>query len=395
MKYCILIMDGAAGLPIPERGGKTSLELARTPNLDLMAANAMIGLSKNVPDGLEPDSSVACMSLFGYDPQQYYSGRAPIEAKSLGIEINPGEVLFRCNLVTVQGNRMVSHSAGSISTEEGRELIAAISKDLGNDRISFYPGIAYRNILKLKDYIETSEAICTPPHDIPGRDISEYLPKGKGSELLNELMTRSQAILKDHPVNRQRVSRGQLPATGIWLFWGSGKVSTMPKFSEVYHKKAAVTSGVSLLQGLGRMADMELLEIPGVTDGLDSDYTAQIKGALASLEKYDLVIIHIEAPDEAGHAGSIKDKIAAIENIDKYVVSEFKKWKGGELRVLFTPDHPTPISTRTHISDPVPFMLWGSGVKETHAKRLTEAEAQNTGIKVDPGWHIMRKLIGE
>jgi 2,3-bisphosphoglycerate-independent phosphoglycerate mutase len=395
MKYCILIMDGAAGLPISERGGKTSLELACTPNLDLMATNAMIGLSKNVPDGLEPDSSVACMSLFGYDPQQYYSGRAAIEAKSLGIEINPGEVLFRCNLVTVQDNRMVSHSAGSISTEEGRELIAAINKELGDDRIIFYPGIAYRNILKLRDYMETAQAVCTPPHDIPGRDIAEYLPRGKGSRFLNELMKRSQLILKDHPVNKKRIARGQLPATGIWLFWGSGKVPVMPKFSEVYHKKAAVTSGVSLLQGLGRMADMLLLEIPGVTDGLDNDYRAQIRGALDTLQKIDLVIVHIEAPDEAGHAGSIKDKITAIENIDKYVVSEIEKWKGGELRVLFTPDHPTPISTRTHISDPVPFMLWGRGVKETQAKRLTEAEAKKTGIRVDPGWHIMRKLIGE
>jgi len=395
MKYCVLIIDGAAGLPIPERGGKTSLELAFTPNLDRMAAKAEIGLSKNVPDGLEPDSSVACMSIFGYDPQKYYSGRAPIEAKSLGIEINPGEVLFRCNLVTVQDNKMVSHSAGSISTAEGRELIAAINQELGSDRIIFYPGIAYRNILKLKGYPETPEAICTPPHDIPGKDITSYLPKGRGSELLNELTTRSQAVLKDHPINKKRIARGQLPATGIWLFWGSGKIPTMPRFLDVYHKKAAVTSGVSLLQGLGRMAEMELLDIPGVTDGLDNDYKAQIKGALDLLHKIDLVVVHIEAPDEAGHAGSIKDKITAIENIDKYVVSEIEKWQGRELRVLLTPDHPTPISIRTHNSDPVPFMIWGSGVNGNQAKRLTEAEAKKTGVKVDPGWHIMRKLIGE
>ncbi|MDD5189839.1 MAG: cofactor-independent phosphoglycerate mutase [Dehalococcoidales bacterium] len=395
MKYCVLIMDGAAGLPIPARGGKTSLELALTPNLDKLVKNGLVGLAKMVPDGLEPDSSVACMSIFGYDPGNYYSGRAPIEAKSLGIEINPGEVLFRCNLVTVQSGKMVSHSAGGISTEEDHELIAALSKELGSRDVIFYPGIAYRNILKLKRQPETAEALCTPPHDIPGKDISSYLPQGKGSTILKELMTSSEAILREHPVNKKRIARGQLPATQIWLFWGSGNVKSMPSFHEVYRQNAAVTSGVSLLRGLGKMAGLSILEINGVTDGLDNDYQAQIKGALNALKDYDLIIVHVESPDEAGHSGIANDKITAIENIDKHMVSELGKWDGGDLRVLVTPDHPTPVITRTHNSEPVPFLLWGKGISGNHARRLTEAEAQATGVLVDPGWHIMRKLIGE
>jgi len=395
MKYCVLIMDGAAGLPIPEHGGKTCLQLAQTPYLDALAREGTVGLAKMVPDGLEPDSSVACMSIFGYDPQKYYRGRAPIEAKSLGIEINPGEVLFRCNLVTIRDGKMLSHSAGSISSEEGRELITAISRELGNENTVFYPGISYRNILKIRGQAQTARAVCTPPHDIPGKAIADYLPRGEGSELLNTLISRSQTVLKDHPVNKRRISRGELPANSIWLFWGSGEIPAMPSFTEVYHKSAAVTSGVALLRGLGRMSGMRLLEIPGVTDGLDNDYAAQIKGGLAALAENDLVIGHIEAPDEAGHSGSVEDKVTAVEMIDKYVVSALGKWQDKDLRVLVTPDHPTPISTRTHNSDAVPFLLWGKGINHNRAVRLTEAEAKKTGMNVDPGWQMMRKLIGE
>ncbi len=395
MKYCILIMDGAAGLPVPAHGGKTSLELAQTPHLDAMAKNALVGLARMVPEGLEPESSVACMSIFGYDPQKYYGSRAPIEARSLGIEIAPGEVLFRCNLVTVQDNKMVSHSAGGISTEEGHELITTLSKELGSDKVIFYPGISYRSILKIIGRAETAQAMCTPPHDIPGQAITAYLPKGKDNEFLNDLMSRSEAIFKNHPVNKKRVARGELPATGIWLFWGSGQIPAMPGFRSIYNLKAAVTSGVSLLQGLGKMAAMDLLEIPGVTDGLDNNYQFQIKGALTALTQYDIVIIHVEAPDEAGHAGSIEEKVKAIEMIDKYMVAELVNRQSSNFRILITPDHPTPVSTRIHNRGPVPFLLWGDGLKGNHALRLTEREAEKTKVMVAPGWQIMRKLIGE
>jgi len=388
-------MDGAAGLPLPEYDNKTSLELARTPNLDAMAKTGTAGLAHMVPKGMEPDSAVACMSIFGYDPAVYYCGRASIEAVSLNIPINPGDVLFRCNLVTIQNGLMVSHSAGSISTTEAHELIESLNKTLGNEHIHIYPGVSYRSILKLKGAAETMQSICTPPHDIPGKPALEFLPHGTGSKLLLDLMARSQEVLKDHPVNKRRIARGEMPATSIWLFWGSSRVATMPPFKKMYHRKAAVTSGVSLLQGLGKMVGMTLLEIKGVTDGLDNDYTAQAKKALDSLKNYDIVIIHIEAPDEAGHAGSVKEKVAAIEKIDKYMVRQVREWHKDELRVLISADHPTPISVRTHTDEPVPFLLWGSGFKPNGVKRLTESEVKNTGLVINPGWNIMHGLIGE
>ncbi|MCX6003075.1 MAG: 2,3-bisphosphoglycerate-independent phosphoglycerate mutase [Chloroflexi bacterium] len=297
MKYCVLITDGAAGLPLPERGGKTSLELARTPNFDAMALSGLVGLSHNVPPGMDPDSAVACMSIFGYDPKIYYTGRSPIEAKSLGIDFVQGDILFRCNLVTIRDGKMVSHSAGSISTEEGHQLVASLDEKLGNSRVRFYPGVSYRNILKLKGASDTALAVCTPPHDIPGRPVAEFLPRGKGSDLLRELMKRSEVVLEEHPVNKKRIARGELPATSIWLFWGSGRLSALPSFKELYGLKAAVTTGVDLLHGLGKMAGMPTLEIPGVTDGSDNNYAGQAQGALKALGDYDIVIIHIEAPD--------------------------------------------------------------------------------------------------
>ena len=393
MKYCVLIMDGSAGLPIPERGGKTSLELAHTPNLDAMASSGLVGLAHNVPPGMDPDSAVACMSIFGYDPQVYYTGRSPIEAKSLGIDFMPGDVLFRCNPVTIQNGIMVSHSAGSISTEEGYQLMASLNEKLGSDKIHFYPGISYRNILKLKGVPDTALAVLTPPHDIPGKPITEYLPHGKGNEYIRELMTRSEANFKDHPVNKKRIVQGKLPATGIWLFWSSAKIPVLPPFKKIYGLNAAVTTGVDLLRGLGEFAGMTILQIPGVTDGPDNNYTAQGQGGLESLKDYDIVIIHIEAPDEAGHAGLVEKKIEAIERIDTEVVSRIRSWQQDKLRVLVMSDHPTPVKERVHTSDPVPFLIWGNVFKANGAKRFTEIEAQKTGLVVDQGHKIMNTLI--
>ena len=395
MKYAVLIMDGAAGLPIPDHAGKTSLEIARTPNLNALAKTGSVGLVKNVPPGMEPESAIACMSIFGYDPAKYYAGRAPVEAVSLGIAIEPGDVVFRCNLVTIQDGKMVSHSAGGISTEEGRELISYVGSKLGNDQIIFYPGVSYRGILKFKGYPETAEAVCTAPHDIPGKPFAENLPKGHGSKLLADLIAKSADILKDHPINKKRTDEGKLPATNIWIFWGSDKTSSMPSFEQQYKLKAAVTSGVSLLQGLGKMSGMALLNIEGVTDALDNDYVAQAEGAIEALKAYDIVFIHVEAPDEAGHAGLLKEKIEAIEKIDSAIVGALRKWKGGTLRILCSPDHPTPVQTRIHQPGSVPFLLWGEGIKPNGATRLTEKQAAKTCIVVDPGNSMMRRLIGE
>jgi 2,3-bisphosphoglycerate-independent phosphoglycerate mutase len=393
MKYCVLIIDGAAGLPLEERGGKTCLELANTPNLDAMAALGTLGLVRTVPRGMEPSSACACMSVMGYDPVVYYKGRASIEARSLGIDIGEGDVVFRCNLVNVSDGRMRDYSAGHIGSDEAKAIIAALKEKLGNDKVEFYPGVSYRHILKIKGHEETLKADCTPPHDIPGKQVKEYMPKGAGSGFLRDLMARSESVLEGHPVNIERKSRGQLPATGIWLFWGSGPVPDMPAFKDVYGLAAAMTSGVDLLRGLARMAGMDILNIPGVTDGPDNDNAAQVDGALDSLEEHDLVVVHIEAPDEAGHEGDIAGKIEAIQKIDKEVVDRLRSWNKEEFRVLIMPDHPTPIKLRTHTADPVPFLIWGKGVKPDGAKRFTEGETKRTGLFIEEGYKIMGKLV--
>jgi len=395
MKYGILIIDGAAGLPLPERGGKTCLELARTPNLDAMAREGTLGLVRTVPPGMEPSSACACMSVLGYDPKVYYRGRAAIEARSMDINIGNGEVVFRCNLVAVRDGTMWSYSSGYISTDEAQQLIGALNQSLGNDKVHFYPGVSYRHICKLKGQEDTLLATCTPPHDIPNKPIADFLPKGPGSKLLRDLMVRSESVLQDHLVNVARRSRGEIPATMIWLFWGSGRAPDMPPFKQVYGLSAAMTSGVDLLRGLAQMAGMDVLDIAGVTDSLDNDYTAQVVGALKALEDHDLVVIHIEAPDEAAHDGSINDKMEAIQRVDREVVSRLRSWRPGSLRTLIMPDHPTPIKTQTHSPDPVPFMLWGPGFTANGAERFTEAEAISTGFFIEEGYNIMSRLLGQ
>lgn len=394
MKYVVVIADGAAGWALPQHGGKTCLELAKTPNLNTMALEGLLGLSKNVPPGMEPSSACACMSVLGYDPVVYYKGRAGIEAKSMGISVGKGEVVFRCNLVTVQDGKMQDYSAGHISTAEAKGIIATLNEKLGSNRFRFYPGVSYRHILKIKDGEKSLAAACTPPHDIPFKPVAGFLPEGPGSELLLDLMRRSEAVLKEHPVNIARCGRGELTATTIWLFWGTGQIPDMPPFKKAYGLSGAMTSGVDLLRGLAQMASMDILEIKGVTDGPDNDYVAQAAGAMAALDKHDLVVIHIESPDEAGHSGLVEEKVKAIERIDSEVIGKIRSRKG-DLRLLVMPDHLTPIEIRTHCPDPVPFLLWGSGFKTNGAQRFTEAEAKRTGLFLDPGYIIMSKLIGK
>ena len=393
MKYCVVIIDGAAGWSLPQRGGKTCLELARTPNLDATASEATIGLVRTVPPGMEPSSACACMSLLGYDPKVYYQGRSAIEARSMGISIEDDDVLFRCNLVAVRDGKIWSYSSGHISTEEAKRLVDDLNGNLGNDEVHFYPGLSYRHICKIKGHKDTLSAACTPPHDIPDKPVAEFLPHGVGSDFLRNLMDRSVSVLQEHPVNIARRSRGDIPATMIWLFWGSERIPDMPSFKEVYGIDAALTSAVDLLQGLAKMMGMEVLNIPGVTDGLDNDYAAQAEGALEALKEYDLVVIHVEAPDESAHAGAIDNKIEAIQEVDGKIVSRIRQWDKDAIRVLIMPDHATPIEVRTHTDEPIPFMLWGKGFKADGAKRFTEAEAKGTGVFVDKGYNIMGRLV--
>jgi 2,3-bisphosphoglycerate-independent phosphoglycerate mutase len=393
MKYIVLIIDGAAGRPIARRGGKTSLELAQTPNLDALARQGQLGMTCNVPEGMEPSSAIACMSILGYDPRTYYRGRSAIEAGSMGIDIAPGETVFRCNLVSIKDGKMLDYSAGHITTDEARELILSLDKDLGNKNTRFYPGVSYRHILILIGHEEALQAQCTPPHDIPGKPIAGFLPTGPGSLILKDLMKRSEVVLEGHPVNISRKNRGLAPATTIWLFWPSGQLPPLPSFRQSYGLKSGMLSGVDLLKGLAQMAGMEVLIVPGVTDGLDNDYLAQAEGALKALDTLDLVVVHVEAPDEAGHSGSLEEKIRAIEETDKHIVGRLRAASDNHMRMLILPDHPTPLDIQTHTPDSVPFLLWGPGFEANRAKRLTEAEAHSTGFNIKAGYDIMKRLI--
>jgi 2,3-bisphosphoglycerate-independent phosphoglycerate mutase len=398
MKYCVLIIDGASGWPLAAHGGRTCLELAHTPNMDALAQAGIVGLLHTVPPGMEPSSACACMSVLGYDPQVYYRGRSAIEAHGMGVPINEGEAVFRCNLVAVRNGRMWSYSCGHISTGEGQALIATLNEKLGSDKVHFYPGVSYRHLCKIKGEEDTLLASCTPPHDIPDKPIAEFLPKGTGSNLLRELMARSEPVLRAHPMNVERRARGDIPATMIWLFWGSGKIPDIPAFKEAYGLNAAVISGVDIVRGLARMTGIEVLDIPGVTGDLNNDYAAQAMGTLEALVRYGMVVVHVEATDEAAHAGLVKDKIEAIQKADKEIVGRLRSWDKDALRVLILPDHATPIEIQTHVSDPVPFILWGPGFTPTSrggAKRFTEAEAKGTGVLIQEGYNIMNKLIEE
>ncbi|MBN1369978.1 MAG: cofactor-independent phosphoglycerate mutase [Dehalococcoidaceae bacterium] len=395
MKYAVLIVDGAAGLPIPGMGGKTCLELAGTPGLDRIAREGRVGLARTVPDGMEPSSACACMSVMGYDPVTYYKGRAAIEAVSLDIPVEADEAVFRCNLVNTDGGIMHSYCAGHISTPEAVEIIESLNRHIGSENVHFYPGVGYRHILKLKGCTETLAAVTTPPHDISNKPIAGYLPRGNGSRLLLELIELSKNVLAGHPVNIKRASQGKIPATSIWLTWGSGPPPHIPPFITAHGIQAAITSGVDLLNGLGKMMSLEILDIPGVTDGQDNDCIAQVEGAIKALERNDLVIIHFEAPDEAGHAGSADQKIAAIQKADREMVSRLADYLEGKGRLLVMPDHPTPINLLTHTPDPVPFLIWGSGIRPDSAMRFTEAEGLASGTVIDPGWKLMGMLLGK
>ncbi len=391
MKHCVLVLDGASGHPLEELDGKTCMEAALTPNLDSLAAGALVGTAVTVPEGMEPSSTAACSSILGYDPRRYQVGRGAIEAAAMGIKLGESQVAFRCNLVYVADGVMQDYSAGHIPSEESRRIISRLNEELGDDATGFHPGVSYRHILTLHNALETLEAECTPPHDIPGRPVEPFLPRGPGSERLLELMERSGPVLATDPVNEERARRGEPPANMIWLFWGGHKPGEMPAFFDVYRLRAAITSAVDLLGGLAELFSISRLTIPGVTDGPDNDYRRQAEGALAALADHDLVVIHVEAPDEAAHAGDARRKIEAIEQIDSQMVPLLTSFPE-PLRILAMPDHPTPVALRTHVSEPVPFMLHGPGFESNGAEAFSEAQARATGLRLQRGWELMGRL---
>lgn len=393
MKHVIVILDGAAGWPLAELGSKTTLGYASTPNLDALAAMGTVGLAQTVPAGVEPSSAAACTSILGYDPVADYVGRGAIEAASLGVTLAPDEIALRMNLVHIAGGIMGSYACGHIRTNESRAIVEELAAALGDGTFTFHPGTAYRHILVVKDHPELLELVYTPPHDISDQPVAGRTPHGEGAEVLLDLMERARPVLAASKVNQARAARGDLAATDIWPFWPGVAPAGLRPFSEMHGITAALTSGVDLLNGLAVLFGVERLAIAGVTDGADNDYRAQIEGALDALDDHDLVIVHVEAPDEEGHGGNIEGKVAAIEAIDREIISVLREC-AGHIRILAMPDHPTPIELKTHVGEPVPFILAGPGIAPGTARAYTELEAAATGLVIDPGRGVMDLLLG-
>jgi len=354
-----------ADRPLKELGGKTPLQAAFTPNMDRLAREGVIGSVRTIPAGFHPGSDVANLSILGYDPKVFYSGRAPLEAASMGIELKEDDVAYRCNLVTLKFDRQKNHavmedySGGHISTEEAGAMIKEIDRELGTETISFYPGVSYRHLMVWRH--GTSDIECVPPHDITGKEISDYLPCGEGEEVIRDLMRRSVGVLEGNQINKERISKGKRPANSIWL-WGQGRKPKMPTFREKYALSGALVSAVDLTKGLGVYAGFEILRVPGVTGYIDTNYIGKAEYSLKALEEVDFVYIHVEAPDEAGHSGNCRDKVRAVEDFDALVVGTVLSGAKAfdEYRILLMPDHATPTEVRTHTEEPVPFVIYDS-----------------------------------
>jgi 2,3-bisphosphoglycerate-independent phosphoglycerate mutase len=366
-KYAIVIPDGAADEPQESLGGKTPLQAARTPEMDRIAREGVLGRSRNVPDRFVPASDVATLSLFGYDPLLYYTGRAPLEAAAMGHELGPDDWAVRCNLMTIRDGLLSDFTAGHITSSEGAELIAALREKVGRPGVEFYPGVSYRNLLIYRgrpgETPFADDTLTTPPHDVPDRPALDYLPRGTGSELLRELMRAGSAVVKDHPVNQSRIATGKAPANAIWL-WGQGKAPQLRRFDEIHGLKGAILSAVDLVRGVGMLAGWERVDVPGATGYLDTDYAAKGRFGIAALADHDIVCVHVEAPDEASHEGRVEAKVEALERIDRDIVGPLRRaLEGyGGWRLLVSPDHATLLRTRAHDRDWVTWAMAGTGL---------------------------------
>jgi len=400
MKYVVIIGDGMADRPIKELDGKTPLQKAFTPNMDRLVQEGIVGKVRTIPRGFYPGSDVANLSILGYNPLEFYTGRAPLEAVSIGIRLKEDDVPFRCNLVTLKHDKykkkaiMEDYSSGHITTGEARELIYEINNELGTKDICFYPGVSYRHLMVWSG--GPADIECTPPHDIIGKDITDYLPIGNGEDVIRKIMFKSTEILESHPINRERLRNSKKPANSIWL-WGQGKKPTFPTFRQKYSIDGALVSAVDLTKGIGIYAGFEILKVSGITGYLDTNYLGKAEESLKALEKVDFVYIHVEAPDEAGHSGNYKDKIKAIEDLDALVVGTIMKGleKFKEYRVLLMPDHSTPIEIRTHTDEPVPFVIFDSRhkIKNNGATFDETLLEQEDIINFEEGYKLMDYFI--
>ncbi len=396
MKYIVLVGDGMADYPIKELGERTPLEAARTPNMDFIAQQGRLGRIKTIPDKMSPASDVANISILGYDPQKYYTGRGPLEAANLGIALEDEDVVFRCNLITASADTLIDYSAGHISSREAAILIKFIDQNLGTDRIKFYPGVSYRHLVLVKGGSEErlQDLECKPPHDISGESILENLPKGDGAAAIIKLMQYSRNILENHEINQVRVDLKENPANMIWL-WGQGRKPNLPEFSTKFGLTGAVISAVDLIKGLGKILGLEVVNVAGATGYYDTDYEGKAKAALKVLEGKDFVFVHVEAPDEAGHNGNLREKIAAIERFDQLVVGtilEALKRKKN-FRILVLPDHATPLSLKTHTADIVPFGIFGKDIVAGSFSGYSEKEAEKSELYFEKGYELMEYFI--
>lgn len=400
-KYVVLLGDGMADYPIPELKGKTPLQVALTPNLDFLAKKGILGLVRTVPSGFPPGSDVANLSLFGYDPALYYTGRAPLEAASMGVKLELRDVAFRCNLITLLSEKgraiMEDFSAGHISTEEAKEVIGDIGRILNSREFNFYPGVSYRHLLIWRNGEKSLSLKTTPPHDVTGEDVAAYLPEGEGRQEIVGLMEKARKILRDHPINQARLKAGKKLANAIWL-WGQGKAPSLPLLTERFGIRGSVISAVDLMKGIGVYAGLEIVNVPGATGYLDTNYAGKAEYALREVSQKDFVYVHLEAPDEAAHSGNLKEKIQAIEDFDGKIVGPIlqglKPYE--DFRLMVLPDHPTPISVKTHTSEPVPFVIYTSEdarKSQMEDRSFDEASAQKTGLFIEKGHELMEKFI--
>ena len=393
MKYAIIIPDGAADEPLEELGGKTPLQAAEIPNMDWIATHGRCGTVRNIPRGLPCGSDVAILSLIGYDPTVCYTGRAPLEAAAQGLQVDPDEWIFRCNLVTIIGGIMEDHSAGHITTEEASSLIAELNRVLGGAHVHFHTGVSYRHLMTFKGECDVR---TTPPHDILAQPVAQHLPTGQGVDLFRTLTQRSSEILPGHEVNAVRRDLGENPATSIWL-WGQGKMPQLESFAARFGVRGAAITAVDLVRGLAKLIDWEVIEVAGATGYLDTNYAGKGAAAIEALDSLDLVFVHVEAPDEAGHSADAKGKTEALTHIDEHVVGpvlkRLQEEGDGAWRILVLPDHPTPCRVRTHTYDPVPFAIAGAGIENLVARPFSEETAEQSDLHIDRGCELMEYLL--
>ena len=395
MKYIVVVPDGAADHPIDALGGKTPLEAAGISFTNSLAQNGILGRVRTVPAGFIPSSDVANLSLLGYDPNKYYTGRGPLEAVNLGIEFSESDLAFRCNLITQTDDVLFDYSAGHITNKEAAVLISFLDEKLGSSDVKFYPGKSYRHIMIYKNGVNLGlgKIKYFAPHDIMGRPIKPFLPRGKNNDKIIRLMEESKDILQNHEINKVRIDLGENPANMIWL-WGAGSKPQMESFRDKFGIEGAVISAVDLIKGIGKIIGMDVIEVEGATGYYDTNYSGKAQAAIDALKKVDFVFIHIEATDEAGHNQDLRMKITCLERIDKMIIKPVVEQMGGrDFRILITPDHPTLISKRTHTNEPVPFLIYGKGIKKGPFSSYSEAEAQNSSLYFDNGPELVKYFL--